>query len=249
MKLFDSHFHIIDFDYPVKENNGYIPPSFKVNDYLNHTKQLNVVGGAIVSGSFQGFDQDYLITALDQLQGQFVGITQLPASTSDDEILRLNDKGVRGIRFNVKRGGSEDIALIKTFAQRVYDLVDWHTEIYIESKQLKDYQEIISSLPQVSIDHLGLTVEGFEDLKTLVKQGAYVKATGFGRIEIDPIKAIEELIEINPEAIMFGTDLPSTRAKRPFSEQDIELIQKHFDEETQEKIFYKNALKFYRISE
>lgn len=38
---------------------------------------------------------------------------------------------------------------------------------------------------------------------------------------------------------MFGTDLPSTRAKRPFSEQDIELIQKHFDEETQEKIFYK----------
>lgn len=247
MKLFDSHFHIIDFDYPVKENNGYIPPSFKVNDYLNHTKPLNVVGGAIVSGSFQRFDQDYLITALDQLQGQFVGITQLPASTSDDEILRLNDKGVRGIRFNVKRGGSEDIALIKTFAQRVYDLVDWHTEIYIESKQLKDYQEIISSLPQVSIDHLGLTVEGFEDLKTLVKQGVYDKATGFGRIEIDPIKAIEELIEINPEAIMFGTDLPSTRAKRPFSEQDIELIQKHFDEETQEKIFYKNALKFYRI--
>ena len=35
---------------------------------------------------------------------------------------------------------------------------------------------------------------------------------------------------------MFGTDLPSTRAKRPFSEQDIELIQKHFDEETQEDL-------------
>ena len=37
------------------------------------------------------------------------------------------------------------------------------------------------------------------------------------------------------------------REKRPFSEQDIELIQKHFDEETQEKIFYKNALKFYKF--
>lgn len=249
MKLFDSHFHIIDYDFPVKENNGYMPPSFKVNDYLNHTQQLNVVGGASVSGSFQGFDQDYLISALNQLQGQFVGITQLPASTSDDEILRLHDEGVRGIRFNVKRGGSEDIALIKTFAQRVYDLVGWHSEIYIESKQLKDYKEIISSLPKVSIDHLGLTVEGFEDLKTLVKQGVYVKATGFGRIEVEPIAVIKELIDINPDAIMFGTDLPSTRAKRPFSEQDIELIQKHFDEETQEKIFYKNALKFYRISE
>ena len=38
MKLFDSHFHIIDYDFPVKENNGYMPPSFKVNDYLNHTR-------------------------------------------------------------------------------------------------------------------------------------------------------------------------------------------------------------------
>ena len=83
-----------------------------------------------------------------------------------------------------------------------------------------------------------MTVEGFEDLKALVKQGVYVKATGFGRIEVEPI-AIKELIDINPDAIMFGTDLPSTRAKRPFSEQDIELTQKHFDEETQEKIFYK----------
>lgn len=70
-----------------------------------------------------------------------------------------------------------------------------------------------------------------------------LKATGFGRIEVEPIAAIKELIDINPDAIMFGTDLPSTRAKRPFSEQDIELIQKHFDEETQEKIFYKNTLK------
>lgn len=64
MKLFDSHFHIIDYDFLAKENNGYMPPSFKVNDYLNYTQQLNVVGGAIVSGSFQGFDQDYLISAL-----------------------------------------------------------------------------------------------------------------------------------------------------------------------------------------
>lgn len=92
-----------------------------------------------------------------------------------------------------------------------------------------------------------MTVEGFEDLKALVKQGVYVKATGFGRIEVEPIAAIKELIDINPDAIMFGTDLPSTRAKRPFSEQDIELTQKHFDEETQEKIFYKNALKFYKF--
>ncbi|UDI79196.1 amidohydrolase family protein [Staphylococcus taiwanensis] len=248
MKIFDAHFHIIDFDFPIHENNGYMPPSYTVEDYLERTKDLNIIGGTIVSGSFQGFDQDYLTTALNKLQGKFVGTTQLPISTSDEEIYRLNAKGVRGIRFNVKRGGSEDISNIKALAQRVYDLVGWHTEIYIESSKLKEYKTLISELPQVSIDHLGLTKEGFEDLKALVNQGVYVKATGFGRIEVDPVETIKALIEINTDAVMFGTDLPSTRANRPFNEQDIKLIQDNFDNETQEKIFYRNALKFYRLS-
>ena len=79
-------------------------------------------------------------------------------------------------------------------------------------------------MPLVSIDHLGLTNEGFEDLKELVEQGVYVKATGFGRIEVEPIQTMRELMDINPDVLMFGTDLPSTRAKRPFNKSDIELI-------------------------
>ncbi|GGG96720.1 2-pyrone-4,6-dicarboxylate hydrolase [Staphylococcus pragensis] len=249
MKIFDAHFHIIDFNFPVKENNGYMPPSFTTQDYLNRTNDLEIIGGAVVSGSFQEFDQDYLVDALHKLDGKFVGTTQLPITTSDAEIRRLNTLGTKGIRFNVKRGGSEDISKLKAFAQRVYDLVGWHTEIYIESKKLTKYKEVILQLPQVSIDHLGLTEEGFEDLKDLVRQGVYVKATGFGRIEIDPLSAIQELININPNAVMFGTDLPSTRANRPFNVEDIQLIQDHFNQDIQERIFYKNALEFYRLSE
>ncbi|PNZ67439.1 2-pyrone-4,6-dicarboxylate hydrolase [Staphylococcus croceilyticus] len=248
MRIFDAHFHIIDFNFPIKENNGYMPPSFATHDYLNRTKDLGIIGGAIVSGSFQGFDQDYLADALNKLDGKFVGTTQLPMTTSDEEIRRLNALGIKGIRFNVKRGGSEDISKLKEFSQRVYDLVGWHTEIYIESKKLTDYKDIILQLPQVSIDHLGLTEEGFEDLKDLVRHGVYVKATGFGRIEVDPVLAIQELININPKAIMFGTDLPSTRANRPFNEGDIQLIQNNFNQDIQDRIFYKNALEFYRFS-
>lgn len=44
---------------------------------------------------------------------------------------------------------------------------------------------------------------------------------------------------------MFGTDLPSTRAKRHFEYADIELIQPLFDEKANEKILYTNALKWY----
>lgn len=104
----------------------------------------------------------------------------------------------------------------------------WHTELYIESKKLNEIKEILLELPLVSIDHLGLTNEGFEDLKELVEQGVYVKATGFGRIEVEPIQTMRELMDINPDVLMFGTDLPSTRAKRPFNKSDIELIKNIF---------------------
>lgn len=46
---------------------------------------------------------------------------------------------------------------------------------------------------------------------------------------------------------MFGTDLPSTRAERPFGIYDIKLIQDGFNQEEQEKIFFGNAENFYRI--
>ena len=91
-------------------------------------------------------------------------------------------------------------------------------------------------MPLVSIDHLGLTNEGFEDLKELVEQGVYVKATGFGRIEVEPIQTMRELMDINPDVLMFGTDLPSTRAKRPFNKSDIELIKTFFRGGTTENI-------------
>ena len=50
-------------------------------------KDLGIDGGVIVSGSFQGFDQDYLIHALKSLKGLFVATTQLPVETSDEKII------------------------------------------------------------------------------------------------------------------------------------------------------------------
>ena len=47
------------------------------------------------------------MAALGELGPRFVGVTQLPADTADAEIVRLHASGVRAVRFNVRRGGSE----------------------------------------------------------------------------------------------------------------------------------------------
>lgn len=245
MRIFDAHFHIIDFDFPIAENQGYLPPSYVVEDYRNETADLNVLGGAIVSGSFQGFDQDYLLKALKQMGSTFCGITQLPFTATDEEILNLNENGVKGLRFNIKRGGSEDLSKLDYFARRVHELVGWHSELYIDAKELPEIASIIEKLPAISIDHLGLSEEGLPHLLRLVEKGVHVKATGFGRVELNVESALKSIYETNPDALMFGTDLPSTRAKRPFEYEDIDLIQQLFDEQAIDKILYMNAFEWY----
>ena len=245
MRIFDAHFHIIDFNFPIIENQGYTPPSYVVEDYQKDTVSLQIAGGAIVSGSFQGYDQAYLLKALKQLGPTFCGVTQLPNTVTDDEIVHLHNNGVRALRFNIKRGGSEDLSQLDTFVRRVYDLVGWHSELYIDAKELPEIASTIEALPAISIDHLGLSEEGLPHLLKLVDKGIRVKATGFGRVELDVQHALQAIYHVNPDALMFGTDLPSTRAKRPFNNADVELIQQLFDQQAADKILYENALQWY----
>lgn len=246
MKFFDSHLHIIDPRFPLIPNNGYLPPTFTSSDYLSRLEGHELVGGAVVSGSFQGFDQSYLIEALSDLGENFFGVTQVPATIEDSEILRLDRCGVRAIRFNLKRGGSEDIKHLDYLARRVYDIAGWHSELYVDSAELDRIAGILSSLPAVSIDHLGLASAGFKTLLQLVEQGVRVKATGFGRVDFDVKNALRSIYAANPEAMMFGTDLPSTRAPREFNWSDLELVVETLGEEGTAKVCLENALKFYR---
>lgn len=246
-KVFDSHFHIIDPSFPLVPNKGYLPDPFTTDDYLLRVRPVGVHGGAVVSGSFQAFDQGYLLSALERLGPRFVGVTQLPASVPDAEIFRLNERGVRAVRFNLKRGGSESVEHLESFAQRVFDLVGWHVELYVDARDLNEVQGTLLRLPAVSIDHLGLSKEGFPTLLRLAEKGIRVKATGFGRVDFPVGQALQAIHAANPQALMFGTDLPSTRAPRPFETNDVSLLFDALGEEGAESALWSNAAGFYRL--
>jgi predicted TIM-barrel fold metal-dependent hydrolase len=223
-----------------------MPDAFTSEDYLARVKEIDLCGGAVVSGSFQAFDQSYLFHALKGLGPTFVGVTQVPQTVSDQELKELNNAGVRAVRFNVKRGGSEEIQHLEKMARRVHELVGWHTELYVDSAELADLFETLVSLPAVSIDHLGLSKAGFPTLLKLAAKGVRVKATGFGRVDFEVGPALVDLYAANPKALMFGTDLPSTRAPRPYQDDDYTLVLETLGEEKATNVFYKNATEFYR---
>lgn len=245
--FFDAHFHIIDPKFPMNKNNGFLPAPFVVEQYQRATEKYEIIGGAIVSGSFQGYDQKYLINALNLLGKNFVGVTNLPYETSDDEIKELYGNGIRAVRFNLYRGGSESYLKLLPFAERLYDLCGMHVELYISGEQIEQHYQLLEKLPKFSIDHLGLTQIGQEKLLKLVERGAYVKATGFMRVNFNVATLLKKINKINPAALLFGTDLPGTRAKRQFQENDYDLICHLFDEKQQSNIFYKNAQRLYGV--
>lgn len=245
--MFDAHLHIVDPRFPVVPNAGFVPAPFAVADYCQRVAGLGVTGGAVVSGSFQAFDTSYLEAALAALGPTFVGVVQLPADVSDAEIRRLDSAGVRAVRFALYRGEPLDVGL----AQRVWEIAGWHAELYVNARELPHLP--LADLPRVVIDHFGLSDEGFPHLVHAVDNrrpapahGVFVKATGFGRVDFDPAEALRQLTAANPEAVVFGTDLPSTRAPRPFRDADLWLVRDALEPDVADAVLYRNAAALYR---
>ncbi|MBF6211123.1 amidohydrolase family protein [Nocardia puris] len=221
--MFDAHVHIIDPRFPLIENEGYLPDPYTIADYRKRMSRFDIGGGAVVSGSFQGTDQTYLKAALAELGEGWVGVTNLHLDATDDEIADLDRAGVRAMRFNLKRAAT-DITQMTVLALRAHELVGWHVELYIDGQMLASLQPVITKLPALSIDHLGMSADGLPYLLDLVDRGARVKATGFGRVEMQVADTLRRIHAVNPQALMFGTDLPGTRAGRPFEDTDVDLI-------------------------
>jgi predicted TIM-barrel fold metal-dependent hydrolase len=243
VRVFDAHFHVIDARFPVIPNQGYLPPPFTVTDYVERVGPLGVRGGAVVAGSFQGHDQTWLLDALDRLGPSYVGVAQLPDDVSDDVILDLDRRGVRAARANLRRGMAT-FADVARLAARVHDVAGWHIELYADATELDP--EHLVRLPHVVIDHLGLRAAGLPVVRRIAERGHHVKATGFGRGDVDVARTLRAIADVNPAALLFGTDLPSTRSPRPFADGDLDLLIEVLGPELAVLAIHDNAVGLYR---
>ena len=244
LPIFDAHFHVIDDRFPLQANQGFVPEPYPVAAYRAAAAPLGVVGGAVVAGSFQAFDRGWLLAALEELGSGYVGVAQLPASVTEEEIASLDAAGVRAVRFNLYRGGSATEAELNRLARRVWDVAGWHVELYVDAATI-DVARLVR-LPKIVIDHLGMTADGQDSLLHLVEAGALVKATGFGRVELDVAEVLRAVSKVNPGALLFGTDLPSTRARRPFEPADADLVVDTLGERNARLALHDNGVALYR---
>lgn len=249
--LFDAHFHIIDPRFPCVPNAGYLPDPFTCDDYRKRMQGHRLAGGAVVAGSFQGTDQEWLIAALETLGPGFAGVAQASEALAGPALARLDAAGVRALRFNLRRGGGADATWIETLARRCHERRGWHAEFYAAPGDLAALSPMLMRLPAVVIDHLGLAADtaGLNTVLRLAEAGARIKASGFGRLGDEAAaRALRAIHAVNPRALMFGTDLPSTRAPRPYRDEDFQRVPEVLGEDAARAVFSENALECYRIT-
>jgi predicted TIM-barrel fold metal-dependent hydrolase len=240
--VFDAHFHIFAADAPLPGHDGFVPARFEVADYRARVAALGVTGGAIVAASTQGFSAAPLIAAAEALGERFVVVARADPAQDDAAFAALAARRVRGLRYLQHRGDSWTIPGLLAHAKAAarHGL---HAELYADAATLAPHVDALALLPAVALDHLGLSEAGLPTTLALAARGVRIKATGFGRVALDVPRALEALAAI-PGCLMAATDLPSTRARRHFADDDLALIRRIAGEAA----LAENARHFYRIA-
>ncbi len=105
-----------------------------------------------------------MVDALHKLGINYFGVANIPIGMEESELDRLNKSNIVAVRFNLKPGGSENINNLAELSNRLFHKYNWHTEFYVDSKNLKELDSMLKNIPKFSIDHLGLSKEGILDL-------------------------------------------------------------------------------------
>ena len=228
----DCHAHIFGpYDtYPLAPDRTYTPPTASLVAYLKLLGVLGISRGVLVQPSVYGFDNSCLINALKVAGKQFRGVAVVSPDCEDDELERLHEAGIRGLRINIVFGSGASMEAARTLSQRIKCL-GWHLQILVDVSQFTGLTQFVRSLQvPVVIDHMGhvpadiaLNNSGFlELLELLGEQECWVKLSGSYRMTRQTIPPYSDIVSIakalvsaGPTRCVWATDWPHPKILVP----------------------------------
>ncbi|SAL83068.1 hydrolase [Caballeronia terrestris] len=223
----DAHAHVFSRALPLADGRRYAPSyDATLDTYLTLLNEHNFGHAVLVQPSFLGTDNSYLLKALSEQPSRLRGVAVVSHEISDDELARMNEGGVTGIRLNLVGQPLPGVGAAPwtTFWRRLSDL-GWHVELH---RNASDLAPLIDSLLKadlpVVVDHFGrpdpdkgTRDPGFNDLLRFGASGrVWVKVSGAYRCT-EPDSgfvrdATDRLLDnFGPERLMWGSDWPHTQ--------------------------------------
>lgn len=219
----DCHLHIMGpYDrYALSPRRTYSPPEALIPAYLSVAATIGIARMVVVQPSVYGTDNRCTLDAVDVLGRERArAVVVLDDDIDDRELLLLNARGVRGVRFNVVSGNGTPLDRLAELGRRIAPL-GWHVQLYAPCDQVVALAPALHDLPvPIVLDHLagvrggGSDSRGFAAVVDLLRAGrTYVKlcvyrssATGYPYDDVAPL--VRSFIEAAPDRCLWGTDWP-----------------------------------------
>ncbi len=237
----DAHCHVFGPGdiFPFAPERKYTPCDasweqlFALRDFLGFDKNV------VVQATCHGSDNSALLDVLERADDRARGVVTVKADITHDELARMNELGVRGVRFNyVKRlvdPKPDDyyrqiIEKIKPFG--------WHVVLYFEPSDLQEKYDFFTSLGvPVVIDHMGrpdvtkpVDNPEFDLFLRFMRENTNVwsKVSCPDRLSVsgsplyaDVVPFAKTIVEEFPDRVLWGTDWPHPNMKKEMPDDGI----------------------------
>jgi D-galactarolactone isomerase len=235
----DCHMHIYDSRFPVAPNAKLRPPNATVDAYRLFQKRIGAMRNVVVTPSTYGTDNSCTLDAMAKLGATARGVAVVDTSIADAELKRLNDLGIRGIRFNLVQSGTPTIDMLEPLSRRVNDL-GWHVQINMLGGQIIETADLLQRLSSpIVFDHMArvpepagvdhpafaLVLRLIEKGRTWVKlSGAYADTRTGPPTYADVSKVAQAYVKASPERMVWGSDWPHPTEKADAKPDDAVLF-------------------------
>jgi predicted TIM-barrel fold metal-dependent hydrolase len=109
--MIDTHSHVFHRGLQFADSRRYAPGYDAPLDlYLQQLDENGISNGVLVQPSFLGTDNSYLVQCVVAARGRLRGIAVVDPNVTSDELNRLNDSGVVGLRLNLVGKPLPDLA-------------------------------------------------------------------------------------------------------------------------------------------
>jgi predicted TIM-barrel fold metal-dependent hydrolase len=220
----DCHFHIIGDPavYPFAPQRSYTPTKADEAAYLRMANTLGIERMVVVQPSVYSFDNRCTIDAVKNFgKDRARAVVLLGSDVSDAELRRMDDAGVRAVRFITFAAGGAPLDQFKVVANRIAAL-GWHIQMYVRPEHLLELAPLLQDLPVAFVfDHLGAIMADRNEndpalnviLKLLDAGKAWVKITAYrssvaGHPYRDANWVTKAFVAHAPERCIWGSDWP-----------------------------------------
>ncbi|GGF51163.1 2-pyrone-4,6-dicarboxylate hydrolase [Marmoricola endophyticus] len=221
----DSQIHVFGDPeaYPYSPRAAYLAPDATIEAALKMHSVLGIEKGIVVQSTAYGTDHRALLDALAVAGPGYRGCGVVDDDTTDEELARLHEGGVRGARFNFHGtlGHAPSADLVRRTIARVAEL-GWYVKFHVNGLPLAELDVLDDVTGPAVIDHFGpldysqgLQDANFGRVRELLGRGNWyvMVSNGDRRSQLgspydDAAAYARGYIATAPERVLWGTDWP-----------------------------------------